>query len=581
MVLFSIVTSANAYNLTNYYPLNQGDTWTYSTIWGGYEETEVVLIDGTETFGSVDAVKMYFYYGAYDWEYNALLWTVEGQKDYKWVWDNGTEYEIYTEPITNAPVEMSIGQTHQDFAEYIGYWNDIQDWTGNETTTLTLLGVETITVPAGTFEALKFTYTNYWFDDEGGWYGTDSAVNWLAEGIGIIKEIGNETEYDPDEDETYIWDYSMELINATIDGVSYPHLPIVSGYVFNSSGNPLANVPVELWGETIWREDTTNAEGHFEFNVPQGEYGLYINMDGSILEGYTEADIGEDTPPLDVTSDIEINLTLWKINVILETEYSNYNKGDIIEVNVTVTNNEDEDIENWEVGTDLYFWNETDEGYLEDYYQVNISSSEKKSFLLYLEIPQNIVYDNWNLWGWVWKYEVEFKSSKGPLQGEIGKEVGKEINITKPKFNIHLSEGWNLISSPLNFTNLTEIFLPIQPYFVSLFAYDEENQKHNSIDPFTYNGPVDKKSGAWIKVSQATTWSITGTEFASPIDITLYPGRNLIGWPSLEESTITNTDFENNTIYSYNGTWASYIPNRAFNTLTTFTPGYGYWVKEK
>lgn len=152
-------------------------------------------------------------------------------------------------------------------------------------------------------------------------------------------------------------------------------------------------------------------------------------MDGPILEGYTEAGIGEDTPMIDLTSDIEINFTLWKINVSLETDSSNYNKGDTIEVDVTVENNEIYKIENWEVGTDMCFWNETYWECIEDYYPVNISSGEKKSFLLYLEIPENIVYGNWNLWGWIWTDETEFESSKGPLQGEMGKEEGKEINI--------------------------------------------------------------------------------------------------------------------------------------------------------
>ncbi|MCK4521706.1 MAG: DUF333 domain-containing protein, partial [Nanoarchaeota archaeon] len=214
-------TPANTYNLSDYYPLNQGDTWTYSTIRDGYNETEIVLINGTETFGSVDAVKMYFYYGYYGWEYDALQWAPEGLMDYKWVYDNGTEYEVYSTPIMNAPVEMSTGQTHQDFANYTGYeeGNVSPAWTGNETTILTLLGIENITVPAGTFEALKFTCTNNWFDDDG-CYGTDSAVNWLAYKIGIIREIGNESEYCPGDD-LDVWNYSMELINATVGGVSY------------------------------------------------------------------------------------------------------------------------------------------------------------------------------------------------------------------------------------------------------------------------------------------------------------------------------------------------------------------------
>jgi len=216
-----------------------------------------------------------------------------------------------------------------------------------------------------------------------------------------------------------------------IDVITTPGY-VLSGYVFDTDNQPLANVPIQLEDEnwTIWLDDKTNEDGYFEFNVTEGNYILYINMEGSILEGYTEAGIGEETPMIDLTSDIEINFTLWKINVSLETDSYNYHKGDTIKVNVTVENNEIyNNIENWEVGADLFFWNETYGGSIEDYYPVNISSGEKKSFLLYLEIPENVVYGNWNLWGWVWTDEAEFESSKGPLQGEMGKEEGKEINI--------------------------------------------------------------------------------------------------------------------------------------------------------
>ncbi|GAI30662.1 unnamed protein product, partial [marine sediment metagenome] len=67
-----------------------------------------------------------------------------------------------------------------------------------------------------------------------------------VDGLGIVKEEGNETTYDAGEDVTYTEHYSSELINANVSGVSYPSLPILSGYVFNSSGNPLANVHVIL-----------------------------------------------------------------------------------------------------------------------------------------------------------------------------------------------------------------------------------------------------------------------------------------------------------------------------------------------
>ena len=40
--------------------------------------------------------------------------------------------------------------------------------------------------------------------------------------------------------------------------------------------------------------------------------------------------------------------------------------------------------------------------------------------------------------------------------------------------------------------------------------------------------------------------------------------------------------FDNVTVYMYNNSeWYSYGSNKHSNTLSKFTPGYGYWVKEK
>ena len=71
--------------------------------------------------------------------------------------------------------------------------------------------------------------------------------------------------------------------------------------------------------------------------------------------------------------------------------------------------------------------------------------------------------------------------------------------FAKAEFSMDLSKGWNLISSPVNFTNLTETFEPIQNDFDSMFAYDGEYQKFIEIDPFS-NEEIDLTNGIWIKV---------------------------------------------------------------------------------
>lgn len=144
--------------------------------------------------------------------------------------------------------------------------------------------------------------------------------------------------------------------------------------------------------------------------------------------------------------------------------------------------------------------------------------------------------------------------------------------------NISLSKGWNLISSPLNSTNISEAFKPIQPYFVSMLSYDAGNEKFIEIDPFG-NNEIDLRYGAWLKVSENTTISVVGPEFENN-HITLSGGWNLIGYLSLNETDIDESELKNYTIFSYrNNSWSSYIPNRDFNSLQTLKAGYGYWVK--
>lgn len=144
-------------------------------------------------------------------------------------------------------------------------------------------------------------------------------------------------------------------------------------------------------------------------------------------------------------------------------------------------------------------------------------------------------------------------------------------------FNISLTQGWNLVSSPLNFTNITEIFEPIEDDFISMFVYDGEEQKFIEIDPFS-DVEIDLRYGAWIKVSENIILSITGEEFENT-DIPLFQGWNLVGHPYLEERDVLEL-FENDSVYSYKGSWSSHIPGRAFNSLGISEPGYGYWVME-
>ncbi len=143
-------------------------------------------------------------------------------------------------------------------------------------------------------------------------------------------------------------------------------------------------------------------------------------------------------------------------------------------------------------------------------------------------------------------------------------EAFAEVSI-----NIPLNQGWNLLSIPLilDDNSVASVFTGLS--YSKLFYYDSA---------WKVPTEIDNTKGYWIKMNNAATLTVEGLppESTPP---SLNTGWNLIGHHLLEEIDIIGDIFENDTIYTYDGTWSSYIPGRTFNSLTTFEPGYGYWVK--
>jgi len=145
------------------------------------------------------------------------------------------------------------------------------------------------------------------------------------------------------------------------------------------------------------------------------------------------------------------------------------------------------------------------------------------------------------------------------------------------EFTINLLTGWNLISFPINLTNklVKDVFRNIN--FESIFSYGSWLYYFNESE-HNFN-IINESKGYWVNSLGDQILTIEGTEFESP-EIPLKEGWNLVGYPYLEEKDVSDL-FENKGIYSYNGDWSSYIPNRTFNSLTTMKPGSGYLVNVK
>jgi len=189
--------------------------------------------------------------------------------------------------------------------------------------------------------------------------------------------------------------------------------------------------------------------------------------------------------------------------------------------------------------------------------QTELGPEEKKEISISFKINEN--YDIIEINGAILKiYDqinddwIEFQSNNVNVSGWYS-------------VNFSLNKGWNLISIPLNLTNM------------SLF---------DNISIFGYNGSwfvpdkIDSKLGYWIKINESMNLTLTGFEMDETIE--LNNGWNLVGYPSLSEMNVDESELEDYNIFAYiNNSWLSYVPSRSFNSLENLKPGYGYWVKSE
>ncbi len=223
-----------AYNMQAYYPLSEGNSWTYfevATEKGSAEvwtNTYTEMVFGTDTVNGIATARLVEQeLEPQDEDYLNLVWGEEGLKLYYQydtnlpcceetetvIWENH-----YKTPATLIPANMEMGTPITDTFAVELYEGEQLVGYEEATMTTTVKGVETITVEAGTFkDCLKIhrqtTLTDY--DKQGGtvqgsW--RNDLYFWLAKGVGKVKEIGNPTE--PDQ-------WTTELRWAQVDNMRY------------------------------------------------------------------------------------------------------------------------------------------------------------------------------------------------------------------------------------------------------------------------------------------------------------------------------------------------------------------------
>lgn len=210
------------YKTADYYPLGQGDTWTYrETEEDGEIEYETKTVSGTETIDGVVATKVLEDSDEYELFTNSNGITF--YKSYDINEEDGVveeEVDILDPPLIYVPTEVSIGTKHT-FNSTIRHTENGFSATGTISIETTVEGIENVTVPAGTFEnCLKIKIKRNVASSDGSHTESTESTIWLAKGVGIVKDTGQGTETNNGEVDVDTW--TDELVSATVGGVSYP-----------------------------------------------------------------------------------------------------------------------------------------------------------------------------------------------------------------------------------------------------------------------------------------------------------------------------------------------------------------------
>lgn len=168
--------------------------------------------------------------------------------------------------------------------------------------------------------------------------------------------------------------------------------------------------------------------------------------------------------------------------------------------------------------------------------------------------------------------------------------VGDACNIYE--HTIYMKQGWNLVSFPLNFGLITarslnetldgaldSIYYYYQNdtyagwhYFVA--DYEAEDETLNVFNP---------AYGFWMKVKGDINLTLRAPKIYSASQ-TIYPGKNLIGYPwektAISDALGTEIDYIDLMFFYNSPLWLSWGKDKPveLNGFSELAPGYGLWI---
>ncbi|UCE74011.1 MAG: right-handed parallel beta-helix repeat-containing protein [Methanomassiliicoccales archaeon] len=220
-------------------------------------------------------------------------------------------------------------------------------------------------------------------------------------------------------------------------------------------------------------------------------------------------------------------------------------------------------------------------------------------------------WDNgYPLGGNYWSNYIGVDDFKGPNQNIPGNDDIGDMNypidadsidnypLMNPFRSIEnytiLRQGWNLISIPLiqQEQNLTRVLGSIDSWYDAVQWYDITDTgdpwKHHKVGkPFGNDlFELNETMGFWIHITQPgdTIFLYNGTQPTSNQSITLYPGWNHVGYPSLMNRIRPNALNNINFSTDVDGVWAYNASTQKWKEIGPsdyFELGRGYWIHAK
>jgi type 1 glutamine amidotransferase len=147
-------------------------------------------------------------------------------------------------------------------------------------------------------------------------------------------------------------------------------------------------------------------------------------------------------------------------------------------------------------------------------------------------------------------------------------------------YELKLSEGWNLISFPLELENrsVETVFKPLDNFLV--YAYD--GTSYQSYNPDSIENSlqmIEAGRGYWVHMQSSVTLKVSGKPAIG--NISLKQGWNLAGFNSLKSidvaSALSSLGSRFEAIYGYEQRFKGYFQDQS-GDLKILEPGRGYWI---